>query len=181
MRWAFIDYENIGNLGKIDLSGYERVIVFLGAKQPRLDFANTRYDKPINMLVVHLKETQANNLDFHLAYYMGKLDAAAEKDVVFEVVSNDAGFAPLITHIQRGGRTCKQLTAVGLSADSKRLIQSLKSKPVEKRPKKVAGLRNYVASYLGLQGDDIAIQNHLNQLVRNNVVTISEAEVEYKC
>ena len=77
MKWAFIDYENIGNLGKVNLSEYERVIVFLGAKQPKLDFTDTKYDKPINMVVVQLKATQANNLDFHLAYYLGKFDAQA--------------------------------------------------------------------------------------------------------
>ena len=69
MKWAFIDYENVGSLGKVDLSSYERVIVFLGAKQPRLDFTDTKYDKPINLVVVQLKATQANNLDFHLVSF----------------------------------------------------------------------------------------------------------------
>jgi hypothetical protein len=39
MKWAFIDYENVGCLSKIDLSTYEKVVVFIGAKQP-MDFTN---------------------------------------------------------------------------------------------------------------------------------------------
>ena len=63
MKWAFVDYENVGSLGKIDLSSYARVIVFLGAKQPKLDFTYTKYDRSINLLLLQLKGIQANNLD----------------------------------------------------------------------------------------------------------------------
>ena len=35
MKWAFIDYENIGSLNKVDLSFYEKIIIFVGAKQKR--------------------------------------------------------------------------------------------------------------------------------------------------
>ncbi|ABM21231.1 conserved hypothetical protein (plasmid) [Marinobacter nauticus VT8] len=45
MKWAFIDYENVGNLRDISLSEYERIIIFLGAQQKKLDFAETKYDK----------------------------------------------------------------------------------------------------------------------------------------
>ncbi|MFV0477948.1 MAG: PIN domain-containing protein [Parahaliea sp.] len=77
MKWAFIDYKNIGTLGKIDLSCYEQLIVFLGAKQPRLDFVGIKCDKPIRLTAIQLKAIQANNLDFHLAYYLGKFDSKA--------------------------------------------------------------------------------------------------------
>ncbi|WP_198324837.1 PIN domain-containing protein [Marinobacter nauticus] len=72
--------------------------------------------KPINLVVIQLKATQANNLDFHLAYYLGKFDAEAGRSVAFEVVSNDAGFSPLIAHIKTLGRSCKQLRVAGTSS-----------------------------------------------------------------
>ena len=181
MKWAFIDYENIGSLGKVDLSSYERVIVFLGAKQPRLDFTDTKYDKPINLVVVQLKVTQANNLDFHLAYYLGKFDSQAPQGVTFEVVSNDTGFSPLIAHIKNGGRPCKQVKVASAPADTQKLVQSLTSTPKEKRPQKVTSLRNHIASHLGLKGNEVAIQNQLNQLVTANVVRISGDGIEYQC
>jgi hypothetical protein len=73
MKWAFIDYENVGSLGEVDLSGYERVIGLLGAKQPRLDFTDTQQDEPVNLVVVQVKGSQASNLDFHLACYLGMI------------------------------------------------------------------------------------------------------------
>lgn len=179
MKWAFIDYENIGSLGKIDLASYERVIIFLGAKQPKLDFTEIKYDKPINMMVVQLKATQANNLDFHLAYYLGKLDSEAKDNIIFEVISNDSGFSPLIAHIKYSGRQCKQLKVENTPEDNQKLIQSLNSKPKEKRPQKVASLRNHIASHLGIKGNEVAIQNKINQLVSAKIIKISGTGIEY--
>jgi|TARA_R100000049_G_C1955000_1_gene107668 hypothetical protein len=179
VKWAFIDYENIGNLGKVNLSDYDRVIVFLGAKQPKLDFAETKYDKPINMVVVQLKACQANNLDFHLAYYLGKYDGQAERSVAFEVISNDSGFSPLIAHIKASGRVCKQVKVAGASGDTEKLIKNLSAKPREKRPQKVTALRNHIASHLRIQGNEMAIQKAVNQLVQEKFLTVSDTGVEY--
>ena len=82
MKWAFIDYENVGCLGKVDLSTYNKVIVFIGAKQPKLDFGDKKYESPINLVLIQLKATQANNLDFHLSYYLGKYDNEANKILI---------------------------------------------------------------------------------------------------
>lgn len=180
MKWAFVDYENIGNLGKVDLAGYERVIVFLGAKQPKLDFTDTKYDRPINLVVVQLKAVQANNLDFHLAYYLGKFDSQAPKDVSFDVISNDSGFSPLIGHIKTGGRVCKQVKIANASKDIQKLIEKLQANPKEKRPKKIVGLRNFIASHLSIQGNEVAIQNHLNQLVGADFLAFDADVVRYK-
>ncbi|MGF1761641.1 hypothetical protein L4D76_27820 [Photobacterium sagamiensis] len=54
MKWAFIDYENVGSLGRIELATYEKVVVFLGAKQPKIDFGDKKYDFPINLILVQL-------------------------------------------------------------------------------------------------------------------------------
>ncbi|MFV8570244.1 PIN domain-containing protein [Marinobacter sp. SBS5] len=179
MKWAFIDYENVGNLGKVNLTEYERVIVFLGAKQPKLDFMDTKYDKPINMVVIQLKATQANNLDFHLAYYLGKFDAQADRAVAFEVISNDSGFSPLIAHIKSSGRVCKQVKIAGASGETQKLIKNLSARPKEKRPQKVTSLRNHIASHLRLQGNEVAIQKALNQLVQAKFLKVSDTGVEY--
>ncbi len=179
MKWAFIDYENVGSLGKVDLSTYEGVIVFLGAKQPKLDFTDKKYDTPINFVAVQLKACQANNLDFHLAYYLGKFDGQAEKSVVFEVISNDTGFSPLIAHIKVSERSCKQVKVAGATGDTQKLIKSLSAKPKEERPQTVTGLRNHIASHLGLQGNEMAIQKELNQLVSAKFLKLSDTGVEY--
>lgn len=40
MKWAFIDYENIGCLSKVDLAAYSKVILFVGAKQSKVDLGD---------------------------------------------------------------------------------------------------------------------------------------------
>jgi len=179
MKWAFIDYENVGSLGKVDLSAYERVIVFLGAKQPKLDFTDKKYDTPINLVVVQLNASQANNLDFHLAYYLGKFDGQAEKSVAFEVISNDTGFSPLIAHIKASGRPCKQVKIARAAGETHKLIKNLSAISEGKRPRKVASLRNHIAAQLRLQGNEMAIQKELNQLVNAKFLKLSGSGVEY--
>lgn len=191
IKWAFIDYENISGLEAVALEIYERVIVFLGAKQPKLDFGTSRYDHPLNLTIIQLKTTQANNLDFHLAYYLGKFDDKADSSITFDVVSNDNGFSPLISHIKNNGRSCHQIkTATVLSRSSAspepedlklRLLQSLKSREVKKRPQKVSTLRNYISSQLRIQGNELLIQSYFNQLVTDKFIKVTGDSVVYKC
>ncbi|TKB46116.1 PIN domain-containing protein [Thalassotalea mangrovi] len=180
MSWAFIDYENIGCLSKLDLSTYEKVIVFAGAKQPKLDFGDKKYEHPINLVLIQIKASQANNLDFHLAYYLGKFDNEAKADVSFDVISNDNGFSPLISHITKSGRKCRQVKLANTDKDFERLIVSLSSKPKDKRPKKVVSLKNHIASHMSIKGNEVAIQNQLNRLVNAKFVTLNDTVVEYK-
>jgi len=181
MKWAFIDYENISNLSKIELSDYTKIIIFLGSKQPKIDFGEIKYDFPIEMTVIQLKATQANNLDFHLSYYLGKFENDAPDNVSFEIISNDNGFAALIAHIQSNGRSCKQIKISSVPSIKNELITSLTSKSIEKRPQKVTSLKNHIASHLHIKGNEVAIQNHLNQLVNEKVIKISGQGIKYKC
>ncbi len=181
MKWAFIDYENIGCLSKVVLSDYKKIILFLGAKQPKIDFGERKYDSPVEMVLVQLKAVQANNLDFHLSYYLGKFDSEAESDVTFEIISNDNGFSPLIAHIKSNGRMCKQVKIASASNAKNILVSSFTERPKEKRPQKVSSLKNHIASRLRIQGNEIAIQNHFNQLVNDKVICVSGESIEYKC
>lgn len=180
MKWVFIDYENVGTLAKLDLSIYDRIVLFLGAKQPRIDFSEKRYEKPLDFVVVQLKTTNKDNLDFHLAYYLGKYDSETNKEIAFDVISNDSGFSPLISHIKSNGRKCKQVKLTNLPSDTQKLIQNLSSKPINSRPKSINGLKNYIGSQLGIKGNDVAIQNHVNQLQKADLLTVLDLKVSYK-
>ena len=199
MKWAFIDYENIGCLSVIDLSGYEKIILFQGSKQPKIDFGDKRYDLPLNLMLIQVKETQANNLDFHLSYYLGKLDVETYKNIAFEIISNDNGFIPLIAHINANGRRCTRVKSkmesieippeVKIKSTSdksiratelqKILLGSLKTRPANKRPQKVTTLRNHIASQLQIKGNDVAIQKHFNLLIAGGFLRVSGADINY--
>lgn len=180
MKWAFIDYENIGCLDKIDMSVYSKVILFLGAKQPKIDLGEKKYDNPIDLVVVQMKATQANNLDFHLSYYLGRFESQAPSNVSFEIISNDNGFSPLIAHVKANGRVCKQIKVASAPSEKSKLINSLVATPIEKRPKKVVTLRNHIAAQMRVQGNEVAIQNYFNQLVNAKVIKTSGDHIEYQ-
>lgn len=182
MKWAFIDYENVGCLGKVDLSQYEKAFVFIGATQSKLSFGETKYVAPIDLTILTLQVTQSNNLDFHLSYYLGKYNEEAADDVVFEVISNDNGFSPLIAHIRANGRQCKQVKIKTPPPEAEeKLITSLLSKPVAKRPQKVDSLCNHIASHMKVQGNEVSIRKYLNQLVHTGIVTVAGEGVKYQC
>lgn len=180
MKWAFVDYENIGTLAKIDLSLYQRVFVFMGAKQPRLDFGEKKYEFPIDIQIIQIAISQSNNLDFHLAYYLGKTNGEAPAGVVFEVISNDNGFSPLLSHLKKNGRQCKQLKMGTASSEKVKLVQSLSSKSKEKRPKKVVSLKNHIASHLRIKGDEVKVQSYINQLVTDKYLHLDGDAVVYR-
>lgn len=99
--YVLIDYENVqpGTLQRLDPKRYA-VIVFVGANQAKI---------PTNLLTdmqrfvrgfrcIQVSGNGCDALDFHVAYYLGRI-AAAEPDASFYVVSADGGYDPLIKHL----------------------------------------------------------------------------------
>lgn len=108
-RWLFVDYENIPTLEELEPNTYEKVIVFIGPQQNSIRLPRKAGSGMLDMQVVQITKQAKNNLDFHLAYYLGRLEVEAESGTVFEVLSRDNGFSPLVAFIERTGRPCKQL------------------------------------------------------------------------
>jgi hypothetical protein len=52
-----------------------------------------------------------NALDFHIAYYVGRL-AAGYPDAYFHIISKDTGFDPLIKHVKDHKIFCQRSAAV---------------------------------------------------------------------
>lgn len=180
MKWAFIDYENVGSLAKIDLSLYQKVFVFMGAKQLRLDFGDNRqYSFPINIQIIQIAVTQSNNVDFHLAYYLGKTNLEAPSEVIFEVISHDNGFTPLLSHLKQNGRQCKLFKIGNACLEKNKLLQSLITKPKEKRPQKVTSLKNHIASHLRIKDDQVKIQSYVNQLIADKSIMLEGDKIVY--
>lgn len=93
------------------------MVVFVGAKQSKIDFGDKKYESLINLVLIQIKTTQSNNLDFHLSYYLGKYTQEAPVNIGFDVITNDNGFTPLISHLKANGRSCKQVKMVTASSE----------------------------------------------------------------
>ncbi|SSZ29702.1 Uncharacterised protein [Aggregatibacter aphrophilus] len=82
MKYAFIDYENIHSLDNLNLHLYERIFLFLGANQPTIQLSE-KFNDELNFTLITIKNIAKNNLDFHIAYYLGKMDMQTDKILSF--------------------------------------------------------------------------------------------------
>lgn len=102
MNYVLIDYENVPVKSLAHLKGeHFQVRVFLGPKNPKLHrdlvIEMQRFGERGEYIV--LEAGGKNALDFHIAYYLGKL-AAADPTGFFHVISEDTGFDPLLKHLK---------------------------------------------------------------------------------
>lgn len=102
VNYVFVDYENVHDVD-LSLVGNKAVYLtlLLGPRQSKLDA------ELVEKLVAHASAVQLvrltsaakNALDFALSYYLGKA-VQADPNAFFHIVSKDAGFDPLIEHLQ---------------------------------------------------------------------------------
>jgi len=90
-----------------------RVVVFVGANLKRLDFpiVNAVQSLGSNGSYVQISSHGPSALDFHIAYYIGKL-SAAHPDAYFHIISEDKGFDPLINHLKDEKILCARSASV---------------------------------------------------------------------
>lgn len=104
-NYVLIDYENVQPTDLALLRDRPlKVKVFLGANQSKIPVALAAaiHAMGANAEYICLTTSGRNALDFHIAYYIGLL-SAQNSSACFHIVSKDAGFDPLIKHLQSKG------------------------------------------------------------------------------
>ncbi|HDR1546260.1 TPA: hypothetical protein R4328_000681 [Pasteurella multocida] len=121
MKYAFIDYENIHSLDNTNLNEYEKIYLFLGAQQQSISLSE-KFNDLLNISLVTIKKVAKNNLDFHIAYFLGKVDQQVDKQINFDVISKDKGYQGICDYIQnqKESRKCK-LIDISLDKTEKNL------------------------------------------------------------
>lgn len=110
---VLIDYENVGSPGLEALPEQCRVILFIGRAQPLPK--NELIEKLLNdgkrVEIVKIAGVGKDNLDHHLALYLGKT-IALEPQANYIIISSDkSGFDPLAEHVTKVlGTPCKRQT-----------------------------------------------------------------------
>jgi len=103
INYVLIDFENVApdNLDLLDQE-WIRVLVFVGKNQTKLPFPLAKAIQKLGSRAeyVEMAGTGHNALDFHIAFYIGRI-SATDKDAYFHIVSNDTGFDPLIVHLKQ--------------------------------------------------------------------------------
>lgn len=190
MNWAFVDYENVGSLESLNISDYERVFVFCGPKCTRIKVGALPVDGFCKIELIGVTTTGANNLDFHLAFYLGRFHEVAEKTVSFHIISNDSGFNGLVSHLKKIGRSCtkvapkvverKKEAPPKLSEGASLVVERLKQLEGRKRPRKTESFLNWIKS----QGNGLAngaqSEAICKELVSAKLIRKSGAAIAYE-
>ena len=101
-NYVLIDFESVQPESFEPLShDYFKVIVFVGANQTKLPFEVAKSLQKLGSRAEYIKLSGhgSNALDFHIAYYIGRL-AAEEPSAYFHIISKDRGFDPLVQHLR---------------------------------------------------------------------------------
>ncbi len=191
MIWGFVDYENIGSLEDIDFTVYQKIFIFCGPKNPNIKLGNKAINEFINIQIIKLSTNGANNLDFHIAYYLGKFSQTASKETEFHIITRDNGFNGLIDHIKKSGRICKKILLnvetktkkIQLSLCAELTVERLSNTDGRKRPRKEQKLLNWIESQCRTVSKKINAKNILDELIKAKMITLENEAVKYnlKC
>jgi hypothetical protein len=168
-----------------------KVIVFVGANQAKVTFdvASALQQMGDRAEYVKITGNGSNALDFHIAYYIGKL-ASIEPDAYFHIVSKDSGFDPLIQHLKaKKILACrsKDVTEIPLvkAANSKSptdrlevVISDLQRRGSAK-PRTVKTLSSTINGIFQKQLSDQEIAALLLGLQKKGSLTVSGTKVSY--
>ncbi len=191
MMWAFVDYENIGSLEKLNISQYERFFVFCGPKNTKIKVGELPSRAFCKIELIGLKTTGSNNLDFHLAFYLGRFHEIADKDIAFHIISNDTGFDGIVKHLEIIGRRCKKITtkenkpkskqvpSLSLSKEAGHALSGLKQLDGRKRPRKKNKLLNWIKSHCMSMKECKSSDHILNELMKAKLIKESGNNITY--
>lgn len=179
MNWAFVDYENVGSLKALKISDYARVFVFCGPGNMRINMGAPSTGAFCRIELIRIGTKGPNNLDFHLAFHLGRFHEVAEPGVSFDLISNDGGFDGLVEHLNGLGRTSRKVkvhtkpSSVSVEADS--VVSGLLGLSESGRPRKKASLLNWIGSRLKA----VDRESVFDELVSAGIVKVSGPHISY--
>ena len=113
-HFVLSDFENVqfSDIGTLK-PGECRIKVFIGQNQTKMPVDLFKALQPFgtDADLVHITGTGPNALDFHIAYYIGRL-AAEYPGSRFTIISADTGFDPLVKHLATQKIGCKRIAKI---------------------------------------------------------------------
>lgn len=192
-NFVLIDSENVKPeyIEKLKQEHF-RVVVFVGANLKRLNFpvVNAIQSLGSNGSYVQISSHGPSALDFHIAYYIGKL-SAANPDAYFHIISKDKGFDPLIKHLKDQKVFCCRSASV-MDIPLVKLTDKLPpSKRAENfyekriasakaRPATVMSLKSAILSYFHKVLSEEEVVQVLNALTAAGHVVVNGKKVTYR-
>ena len=195
-HYILIDYENVQTKSLSMLQGASnqefRIMVFVGANQSKIpiELVSSMQSFGTKAKYVQITGSGRNALDFHIAYYLGKL-TESDRDAIFHVISKDTGYDQLIKHL-KGMRIDvtrqKDLFDIPwLSSENKKpadeqitaIVKNLSARG-SSRPRKVKTLKNSINSLFDNKLEPEKIDSLVQDLQERKYVVIKQENVTYR-
>lgn len=191
-NYILIDYENV-QPDSIPTSGDvpTKVLIFVGSRQPKIPttFLKSIQDLQGDAEYVWVTGEGKNALDFHIAYYIGKI-AAGDPDSQFHIISKDQGYDPLIRHLKNEKIQIRRLpgfanfdksTSAHHGTVDEKVEVVLNSLSTRKTglPKRVKTLRNSINAFFQKSLKNQEINQIVSILQRKKVIEIDKTVVRY--
>jgi len=191
-NYVLIDYENVQ---PEEMDALEKelfsVIVFVGANQAKVTFevASVLQRMGDRASYIKISGSGKNALDFHIAYYLGKL-SEKEPDAYFHIVSKDTGFDLLVEHLKAkkvSVRRVKSVTELPLvkaaisksSAERVSVVIGILAKSSAARPRTVKTLASAINAMFQKSLTESEIAGIISELSRKGVVVVNQTKVSY--
>jgi hypothetical protein len=117
-HFILIDLENVQPQDFRPLIGRSfKLRIFCGPTQTKIPVDIVAQLQPLGPDVEYVRSGGSghNALDFHIAYYLGRLSAEVP-EASFHIVSKDTGFDPLIKHLNGQGISCERVSSLSDAA-----------------------------------------------------------------
>ena len=192
-NYILIDLENVQPKNLEVLSQHSfKIIIFVGENQTKLPYDLVAGIQKFGSDAMYIKiaGNGKNVLDFHIAYYIGKL-AAEEPGAYFHIISKDTGFDPLIKHLRESKvkvyreTDLAEIPVLRLSNASNKdetinaIVKNLVGRG-QSRPRKVKTLVNTINSLFTEKLDDKEMMALLQNLRDRKYIVINDTKVSYQ-
>ncbi|MBP7527095.1 MAG: hypothetical protein KA801_04170 [Syntrophorhabdaceae bacterium] len=160
-RIILVDFENIQkfDFDNIDTTN-TNIAIFVGKSQNKIPFSLVEKAQSFGdrLIWVKIAGDGKNNLDFHLAFELGRLCERMDKDVELIVLSKDSGYDSLIRYVNELGIKTRRIANPAELSDSKKqlpssnftkyIVNNLNKIDGQKRPRTLRTLKKHIESLL---------------------------------
>lgn len=186
-----VDFENIQavNLDQVQGDDY-RVCVFVGESQNKIPLDLVRSAQSLGGRLEWLKidGSGRNALDFHIAFHLGS-QVERNRGGEYIILSKDKGFDPLVRYVTKQKVKCRRINSLMEIASGRRprehdqdyhkVIENLRKIERGKRPRKRNTLRQHVKGLLGKAGTEERLDEIIDQLFIEGLVSEENGVVTY--
>ena len=193
-NYILVDFENVQPTSFTFPKDYPfKIIIFVGANQTKIpiELATSMQTLGHNAEYVVISGNGKNALDFHLTFYLGKLQ---EKDPegYFHIISKDTGFDILIKHLKEKKTlinrynkisevpVLKQFNCDTLTINKKiDLIIEYLIKRGNAKPRKVETLSNTINTLCARNLNKNQLEDIVKAMVKKKLITINGTAITY--